>query len=53
MLLPQAMETVMTAQTDSMVLLHLLLGSLMLPPLNYLLLALAGWLLQRRRPKLA
>lgn len=52
MLLPQAMETVMTAQTDSMVLLHLLLGSLMLPPLNYLLLALAGWLLQRRRPKL-
>lgn len=52
MLLPQAMDTVMTAQTDSMVLLHLLLGSLMLPPLNYLLLALAGWLLQRRRPKL-
>ena len=52
MLLPQAMETVMTAQTDSMVLLHLLLGSLMLPPLNYLLLALAGWLLQRRRPRM-
>ncbi len=52
MLLPQAMEIVMTAQTDSMVLLHQLLGSLMLPPLNYLLLALAGWLLQRRRPKL-
>lgn len=52
MLLPSVLETVMTAQTDSMVLLHLLLGSLMLPPLNYLLLALAGWLLQRRRPKL-
>jgi uncharacterized SAM-binding protein YcdF (DUF218 family) len=46
------METVMTAQTDSLVLLHLLLGSLMLPPLNYLLLAVAGWLLPRRRPRL-
>lgn len=52
MLLPSVLETIMTAQTDSMVLLHLLLGSLMLPPLNYLLLALTGWLLQRRRPRL-
>jgi uncharacterized SAM-binding protein YcdF (DUF218 family) len=52
MLQPDAMERVMNAQTDSMVLLHQLLGALILPPLNFLLLALAGWLLLRRRPVL-
>ncbi len=39
----------MTGQTDTMVLLHQLLGSLLLPPVAYLLMAMAGcWLLPRR-----
>lgn len=42
----------MTAQTDTLVLWHQLLGALILPPLVYLLPALAAVLCLRRRPRL-
>lgn len=42
----------MTGQTDTMVLLHQLLGALILPPLVYLLPALAAVLCLRRKPRL-
>ena len=42
----------MTAQTDTLVLWHQLLGALILPPLVYLLPALATVLCLRRRPRL-